>query len=108
EMDANPRLQEKPAVRVSSVTDLKAFASVVRQLIAQQGLFYSDHDIRSLLGGLAMSRLHILQGISGTGKTSLPVAFAKSICAGYSVIGVQAGWREHQDLIGHYNVFEQR
>jgi hypothetical protein len=46
EMDANPRLQEKPAVRVSSVTDLKAFASVVRQLIAQQGLFYSDHDMR--------------------------------------------------------------
>jgi hypothetical protein len=108
EMDENARLQEKPSVRLSTVSNLKTFASVIQQVIAQQGLFYSEHDIRSFLGGLAMSRLHILQGISGTGKTSLPIAFAKSICAGYSVIGVQAGWREHQDLIGHYNVFEQR
>ena len=108
EMDSNPHLQQKPDVRTTAVSDLKAFALLVRQMIAQQGLYYSDHDIRSFLGGLAMSKLHILQGISGTGKTSLPVAFAKSVCAGYSVVGVQAGWREHQDLIGHYNVFEQR
>ena len=31
------------------------------------------------LGGLAMSRLHLLQGISGTGKTSLPLAVARAL-----------------------------
>lgn len=55
-----------------------------------------------------MSRLHLLQGISGTGKTSLPLAFARAIGAGAAVIEVQAGWRDRQDLIGHFNTFERR
>jgi hypothetical protein len=71
-------------------------------------LYYSARDIRVFLGGLAMSRLHILQGISGTGKTSLPAAFARAIDAGHKVVAVQAGWRDRQDLLGHYNAFERR
>jgi predicted kinase len=55
-----------------------------------------------------MSRLHLLQGISGTGKTSLPIAFASAIGAGCKAIEVQAGWRDRQDLIGHYNAFEKK
>lgn len=42
-------------------------------------LFYPLEDIRVLLGGLAMSQLHVFQGISGTGKTSLAKAFAKAM-----------------------------
>ena len=74
----------------------------------EEALFYSAADVRSFLGGLAMSRLHLLQGISGTGKTSLPLAFARAIGAGHALIEVQAGWRDRQDLIGHYNTFEKR
>ena len=55
-----------------------------------------------------MSRLHLLQGISGTGKTSLPLAFARALGAGAALIEVQAGWRDRQDLIGHFNAFERR
>ena len=55
-----------------------------------------------------MSRLHLLQGISGTGKTNLPVAFAGAIGAECKVIEIQAGWRDRQDLLGHYNVFERK
>jgi hypothetical protein len=39
-------------------------------------LYYAERDVRAFLGGLAMTRLMLLQGISGTGKTSLPLAFA--------------------------------
>lgn len=53
-----------------------------------------------------MSSLHILQGISGTGKTSLPRAFARAVGAECKVIEVQAGWRDRQDLLGHFNAFE--
>ncbi len=53
-----------------------------------------------------MSSLHILQGISGTGKTSFPRAFARAIGAECKVIEVQAGWRDRQDLLGHFNAFE--
>lgn len=71
-------------------------------------LAYSERDIRCLLGGLAMSRLHILQGISGIGKTTFPKAFAAAIGAEYEVIEVQAGWRDRQDLVGHLNAFERK
>jgi MoxR-like ATPase len=63
-------------------------------------------DIRSFLAGCSASYLTILQGISGTGKTSLPKAFARAVGGGCNVIEVQAGWRERADLIGHYNSFE--
>ena len=75
---------------------------------SEKELYYSARDVRSCLGGLAMSRLHLLQGISGTGKTSLPLAFARAIGAGSHLVEVQAGWRDRQDLIGHFNTFERR
>ena len=55
-----------------------------------------------------MGRLVLLQGISGTGKTSLPMAFARAVGTEAAVIEVQAGWRDPQDLIGHYNSFEKK
>ena len=59
-----------------------------------------------------MSRLHILQGISGTGKTSLPLAFARAMgdrqASNCKLIEIQAGWRDRQDLIGYFNAFEGR
>ncbi|MFO0449067.1 MAG: hypothetical protein ACK52I_10480, partial [Pseudomonadota bacterium] len=74
EMDQDQRLQT-PSQLYKETTDLRAFAKDLRDRIAlSQGkgkeLYYSEQDIRAFLGGLAMSRLHILQGISGTGKTS--------------------------------------
>ena len=55
-----------------------------------------------------MSKLHLLQGISGTGKTSLPLAFARATGAGHTIVEVQAGWRDKTDLLGHFNSFEHR
>ena len=53
-----------------------------------------------------MSRLILVQGVSGTGKTSLPLSFVRAIAGGGAFIEVQAGWRDRQDLIGHFNSFE--
>lgn len=90
---------------------LAAFAEDLRHRIAQgvegRVLYYSMRDIRAFLGGLAMSRLMLLQGISGTGKTSLPRAFANAVGGGIEVVEVQAGWRDRQDLIGYYNAFHR-
>jgi MoxR-like ATPase len=55
-----------------------------------------------------MSRLHLLQGISGIGKTSLPRDFAAAIDAECVVVPVAAEWRSPQDLMGYYNSFERR
>ena len=46
---------------------------------SKMGLFYEIKIIRLFLSSFASTRLLILQGISGTGKTSLPYAFGKFI-----------------------------
>lgn len=102
----------RASIELESIPGLEQFASELQHRIAQaEGgveLFYSLEDIRMLLGGLAMSQLHVFQGISGTGKTSLAKAFAKAMGGFCTDIAVQAGWRDRDDLLGHYNAFERR
>jgi hypothetical protein len=115
ELDRDAELQEELPVD-DTPPDLTKLVDYIQQRIladrthrrGNTNLAYRDKDIRCLLGGLAMSRLHLLQGISGIGKTTFPKAFAASIGAAYAVIEVQAGWRDRQDLIGHLNAFERR
>lgn len=110
-MDEHPDFRTKVAVEPVP-QDLTAFATELQQRIAvaERGtkLYYRIDDIRALLGGLAMSQLHVFQGISGTGKTSLAKAFAKAMGGSCTDIAVQAGWRDRDDLLGHYNAFEKR
>lgn len=92
--------------------DLKSLTDEVRNRMAQGDtpLYYSDSDVRLFLGGMASSRLHLLQGISGTGKTSLPLRFFQALSGhdAAQIIEVQAGWRDQDDLFGYYNAFEKR
>jgi hypothetical protein len=113
QLDKDENLQIAPTLSQESI-DLAQFAEDLRYRIAispkGKRLYYSEQDIRAFLGGIAMSKLHILQGISGTGKTSLPIAFARALGLqgrkNYKLVEVQAGWRDRQDLIGYYNSFE--
>ncbi|MCR9423741.1 AAA family ATPase [Vibrio sp. RM-69-4] len=108
-MDSNKNFQA--TMELEDVPDLSIFASELQQRIAQAErvqLYYPLEDIRVLLGGLAMSQLHVFQGISGTGKTSLAKAFAKAMGGFCTDIAVQAGWRDRDDLLGHYNAFERK
>ncbi len=113
QMDADSALQTKTPV-MDEIPDLEAFCQELQDRVAidpnnpDKVLFYELRDLRCFLGGLAMSRLHLLQGISGTGKTSLPLAVARAFGAGSTLVEVQAGWRDRQDLIGHFNAFERR
>lgn len=113
QMDTDSALQTQTPV-TDEIPDLKAFCHDLQHRIAidpanpDKVLFYELRDIRCFLGGLAMSRLHLLQGISGTGKTSLPLAVARALGAGATLVEVQAGWRDRQDLVGHFNAFERR
>lgn len=113
QMDLDSGLQTRVPV-IDTIEDLKKFAEEMQHRIAidpgnlDKVLLYELRDIRCFLGGLAMSRLHLLHGISGTGKTSLPLAFARAVGGGSTLVEVQAGWRDRQDLVGHFNAFERR
>jgi hypothetical protein len=108
DMDSDESLQKPPVIRKVQEINLKTFAVEIRQLIGSTNLYYRPEDIRSFIGGLAACRLHILQGISGTGKTSLPRAFAKVMQWGNELCEVQSGWRDRNDLLGYFNTFEKK
>lgn len=71
-------------------------------------LYYEESDIRRFIAGMAVSHIIILQGMSGTGKTSLAYAFGEYLDNPSTIIPVQPMWKERTDLIGYYNEFTRR
>ncbi|HEY8436679.1 MAG TPA: AAA family ATPase [Haloplasmataceae bacterium] len=88
---------------------LKRLSEDFRQYAAfHLGLYYDRKDIRRFIGGLAVTKLIILQGMSGTGKTSLAYAFGEYINNPTVIVPVQPMWKERTDLIGYYNEFTKK
>ena len=78
---------------------LKELCEEFRQFSASQlGLYYDISDIRRFIGGLAVSHIMILQGMSGTGKTSLAYAFGEYLKNSTVVVPIQPMWKERTDL----------
>ena len=71
-------------------------------------LYYDIEDIRRFIGALAVTKLIILQGMSGTGKTSLAYAFGEFLQNKTIVVPIQPMWKERTDLLGYYNEFTRR
>ncbi len=71
-------------------------------------LYYSPKTIAYFFAGMAASKVMILEGISGTGKTSLPYAMAKFFGNNAAIISVQPSWRDRAEIIGYLNEFTKR
>ncbi|MCH5351370.1 MAG: AAA family ATPase [Clostridiales bacterium] len=85
---------------------LKAFCENFRAFCSNRlKLYYDIEDIRRFVAGMAVSNLLILQGMSGTGKTSLAYALGTYLENRAVVVPVQPMWKERTDLIGYYNEF---
>lgn len=72
------------------------------------GLFYEIKVIRLFLSAFASTRLIILQGISGTGKTSLAYAWGKFLQNPVTIASVQPSWRDRTEIFGYFNEFTKR
>ena len=70
-------------------------------------LYYELDTIRYFISGLGTSHFMILEGLSGTGKSSLPRYFSKFANAELLFIPVQATWRDRTNLIGFFNEFSK-
>ena len=102
------RLQFKKANYDENIT-LRQFCDNFRNYAASRlKLYYSISDIRRFISGMAVSHIQILQGMSGTGKTSLAHAFGDFLENTSTVIPVQPMWKERTDLVGYYNEFTKR
>ena len=88
---------------------LEEFCIQFRKFAASQLRLYYDLDMmRYFIASLGTTRIIILQGISGTGKTSLPYAFGKFVQKDTTVVSVQPSWRERTELYGYFNEFTKR
>lgn len=72
---------------------------------APERLSYTHDAVATFIAGLGASRLSILQGMSGTGKTSLPKAFMQAIGGNCEIVEVESSWRDKNELLGYYNEF---
>ncbi len=72
------------------------------------GLYYKSEMIRLFIAALASTKLVILQGISGTGKTSLAYAWGKFLKHDSCVASVQPSWRDRTELFGYFNEFTKK
>ena len=75
---------------------------------SQLGLFYEPKLIRLFVSAFATTRLIILQGISGTGKTSLAYAWGKFLRNPATIASVQPSWRDRTEIFGYFNEFTKR
>ena len=75
---------------------------------SQMHLYYTEEIIRRFVAGMASSKLLILEGISGTGKTSLPYSFSRFLDNPATMISVQPSYRDRTELLGYFNEFSKR
>ncbi len=75
---------------------------------AKLKLYYKTEMIRIFISALASTKLVILQGISGTGKTSLAYAWGKFLKHDSCVASVQPSWRDRTELFGYFNEFTKK
>lgn len=125
-MDNDSELSDR-RFRYRNPSSLRMLVDYLQAYMARkksEPFFYEKKVIKIFLAGLHMSPLSILQGISGTGKTSLPREIAKALVAAaegytgsddagnrfepYRICAIQSGWRDNMDLIGFYNNFEKK
>ena len=104
--------EENPRITVMNQSDMLDLPGLCDRFInyaaSQLKLFYKKEIIARWFAGLATSKVLILEGISGTGKTSLPYAMGKFFQNDTSIISVQPSWRDRAELLGYLNEFTKR
>lgn len=90
---------------VNSDVSLKKLCDGFNAFLESNHMYYTPETIRSFIAGMACSHFIILEGLSGTGKTSLPKHFAQYIGCDVCFTSVQASWRDRSDVLGYYNDF---
>lgn len=76
-------------------------------LAKEEGLYFDIETIRAFISGLSASRLIILEGLSGTGKSSLARYFSEYIGEKSFFEPVQATWRDRTSILGYFNDFSK-
>ena len=103
----NENVSEKEPIAETSIT-LEEFVKRFQSFAANKHrIYYELPMLRRFIAGLAASRLIILEGISGTGKSMLPRMFKEFTGSDSFFMPIQATWRDKSDVLGFYSEFTQ-
>lgn len=92
----------------SDEVTLSELANGFRNYLAKNLKLYFDIDtIRFFISGFGASHFEILEGLSGTGKSSLPRYFCEYVGGKVLFMPVQATWRDKSSILGFFNEFSQ-
>ncbi|HKL60843.1 MAG TPA: hypothetical protein VJY66_00525, partial [Acholeplasma sp.] len=102
--------------QITSVTmdpdDMVGLPELINRFInyaaSKLSLYYDKKTIATYFSGMATSKIMILEGISGTGKTSLPYAMGKFFGNDAAIISVQPSWRDRSEMVGYLNEFTKK
>jgi len=78
-----------------------------KYLAKQEKLYFEEATIKAFISALAASRFIILEGMSGTGKSSIARYFSEFISEKSFFEPVQATWRDRTSVLGYYNDFSK-
>ena len=107
--EVDQRFKDYKVQNYGNSFELPEFVELFRNFAASQlKLYYTTDMIRLFISALASTKLVILQGISGTGKTSLAYAWGKFLKHDSCIASVQPSWRDRTELFGYFNEFTKR
>ena len=89
----------------TGLTSKKLVEDLQNYLATSCSLYYSLDDLAMFISALMTTPLTILEGVSGTGKSSLPRYFAKFIGESAFFESIQMTYKDKDDLLGYYNDF---
>lgn len=101
EFEFNPPLFESEEIKLDQLCEK------FRLYLANQKLYFDIRAIREFIASFSTTRLVILEGLSGTGKSSLPRHLANFLSTDAFFCPVQATWRDRTSLVGYYNDFSK-
>jgi hypothetical protein len=83
----------------------------LQEMLTSDGLFFSERVLNAFHTSLKVNDiipLTVLAGVSGTGKSLLPVKYAEGMGMYSLIVSVQPRWDSPQDLFGFYNYLEHK
>ena len=104
--------KSNPEYTIMSSNDMLDLSGLCDRFIgyaaSQLHLYYTKDIVARYIAGMGTCKVLILEGISGTGKTSLPYAMGKFFNKPTWIISVQPSWRDRAELLGYLNEFTKR
>ena len=102
----NAYKQGSGAVRMQE-SDFIPLNEIVKNVVAYSAstlnLYYDADTIRQFIAALAASKLVLIEGVTGAGKTNLPHAVGSYFNHPPMIVPITTEWNDRANLIGYYD-----